>query len=151
MDLVSPSARGERQLLDKSLTDLSGGRQAVGVLEFAQGLLGGGALFPVGFDRVAQLGQSGLGGQNQSRVAVDLPGQQAGDRIGRWRARCGLSWPRRRQRLGGLRRRGSVFRARQAFAEPPAPVLARGRRRGASAPPIRTTARDDARAAEEAR
>ena len=83
MDLVSPSARGGGQLLDKPLTDLSGGRQAMGMLEFSQGLLGRGPLFPVWFDRVAQLGQGGLGGQNQARVAVGLPGQQVGDRIGR--------------------------------------------------------------------
>jgi hypothetical protein len=83
MDLVSPSARGVGQLLDKSLTDLSCGRQAMGVLEFPQRLLGGGPLFAVWFERVAQLGQGGLGGQNQARVALGLPGQQVGDRIGR--------------------------------------------------------------------
>ena len=56
----------------------------MGVLEFPQGLLGGGPLFPVWFDRVTELRQGGLGGQNQPRVvALRRRGQQVGDRIGR--------------------------------------------------------------------
>ena len=109
---VPSSARGGGQLLDKPLTDLSGGRQAVGMLEFSQGLLGRGPLFPVWFDRVAQLSQGGLGGQNQARVAVGLLGQQVGDRIGRRLRACRrLSRARRGQGLWGLYRRSAVFRA----------------------------------------
>ena len=81
---MSPSARGERQLLDKPLSYLGRGRQAMSAFKIPQRLLGGGPLFPVRLDRVAKFGQGGLGGQDQMRgVAVGFPGQQIRDRIGR--------------------------------------------------------------------
>ena len=73
-----------RQLLDKPLGYFGRRRQAVGALKLSQRLLRGGPLLPVRLDRVAKLGQGGLGGQGQPRaVAVGFPGQQIGDRIGR--------------------------------------------------------------------
>ena len=54
--------------------------------EIPQRLLGRGALFPVRLDRVAELGQSGLGGQDQMRgIAVSFPANKLRDRIRRRR------------------------------------------------------------------
>ena len=56
----------------------------MGALKLSQRLLRCGPLLPVRLDRVAKLGQGGLGGQDQARsVAVGFPCQQFGDRIGR--------------------------------------------------------------------
>jgi hypothetical protein len=113
MRLVSPSSRGERQLLDESLIYLGRGGQAMSAFKIPQRLLGGGALFPVRLDRVAKFGQGGLGGQGQTRgVAVGFPGQEIRDRIGRrGGALGGVGWPRRRNSRGGLRGRSGVYRA----------------------------------------
>src|ERR1700733_14160215 len=82
-------------------------------LELSQRLPRCGPLLPVRLDRVAKLGQGGLGGESQARgIAVGFPCQQFGDRIGRWgQAPRALSRARGRKSGRGLAGRGIVFRA----------------------------------------
>ena len=65
MDLASPSADGERQLLHNTLGYFGRGRQPMGALKIPQSLLGGCPLLSVRSDRIAKFGQGGLRGQDQ--------------------------------------------------------------------------------------
>ena len=81
---ASPSARGHGQLLDQARGDVRRKRQAMGPFEIPQRLLGCETVIPVRLDRVAKLGQRGLGGQNEVRpIDPRLPAQEIRDRIGR--------------------------------------------------------------------
>ena len=71
--LAPGAARRLGQLFDEPLIDFSRGRQAVGVLKLLQRLLGGGSLFSVRFDCVAQFSQGRLGGKNQPRRRCGSP------------------------------------------------------------------------------
>ena len=97
------------------------------VLEIPQGLLGGGPLFPIRLDRIAKLGQGGLGGQGRMRASSWVSpanssaiGSDAGGEI--WAAAAGRAGGRAAKDCAGGA--GRVFRARW---------LLRGRGAGAGA------------------
>lgn len=63
-ELTPCVARGLRELLDETLGDFRCGGEPMGVLKLTQRLLGGGPLFPVRLDGVAEFGERRLGGKS---------------------------------------------------------------------------------------
>ena len=154
MDLASPSARGLRELLDKSPGYLRRERQTMGAFEIAQRLLGSGVFISIRLDRVAKFDQRSLSGDDR-RAASTRASSWSRSVIGS-EAREGELSTASVGRAGGGRGMRERSLPRKSHGQRLQIVegearLGSARGRSSATAPVRITGRDDARAVKQAR